>query len=175
VAIDLDEELKGCIQNIQKRIKEEALKLVEPENLHITLKFLGNIPDKDVSLLRKDLGFIKQPKFILDFSGIGVFPNKDFIKVVWIGMNESEELKTLAEAIERSCKPYATFQDKYTFSAHLTIARTRARPQFLLEKLQQMENIHIGRQKVGSFALKKSTLTPGGPIYENIEVYQLVG
>ena len=116
--------------------------------------------------IKNALKQVRFPKFKIKFYGLGAFPSEKHIRVVWIGV-ESKELVELAKQVQR------LLGNEERFVPHLTIARVKRKPLYLKEKLEKLKNIEIGEQVVDSFALKKSTLTPQGPIYEDLAVFGL--
>ncbi len=172
VAVEIDEEHRSKIVNAQKQIAGEALKLVEPENLHVTLKFIGEVPDEKVVEIASRLKSVKMEPFEVRIAGMGAFPNETYIRIVWIGLEGP--LAELAAAVEKSLGVLDYIKkDSHEFSSHLTIARVKTRPRHLSQRLEGMKNIKIGTQIVDRFFLVKSTLTPKGPVYEHVAEFKL--
>jgi len=172
IAIELDSSFRFKIAEIQNRLAEDAIKPVEPQNLHLTLKFLGDMSEENVNEVVKVLSTIKFDAFEMELSGIGVFPSTDRINVIWIGA--TGRVSELVREINLQLTKIGIPEDDRAFEAHLTIARVKRKPEKLKERLKALENIHIGAQKVTSFVLKKSTLTSQGPIYEDVRKFELV-
>jgi len=166
IAIDLNKEIKKKISEFQSSIKDTALRMVSPENLHITLLFLGEQSNEEIGRIDKHLKHISFQPFTIKIQGLGVFPNENLIRVLWLGI-ESPELIALARDIHKS------LGKKYDFSAHLTIARAKGKLDRETTKKINKE-IEIGCQEVSSFRLKKSTLTPSGPVYEDVFAYNSI-
>ena len=167
IAIDIDNELRDKIVDLQKRIYEDSLKLVEKENLHITLKFLGEISeDKSMDIARK-LENIEYSKFETEFFGLGIFPNFDYIRVVWVDVKGP--LEDLVKKINSQLPEFPVER----FASHLTIARVKQKPINLRQRIFENRGVVIGKQLVDKFSLRKSTLTPKGPIYEDVKVFEL--
>lgn len=172
IAVELDEAHRARIVEIQKELAEEALKLVEPENLHITLKFIGEVPDERAAEIAASLKAVKMGPFDIAIGKLGVFPNMNYIRVVWVGVDGA--LAELAAKVEASLQGLGYIEkDRHEFSSHLTIARVKTRPKYLGQRLQKFKDAAIGVQMVDRFFLVKSTLTPKGPIYEHIAEYKL--
>jgi 2'-5' RNA ligase len=153
------------------------LKLVDPENIHITLKFLGDTEEELVeqitgSMQRAVAGI--QP-FTLKFKGIGAFPNPNYMKVIWVGMDNTDNLKTIANKLDTDLKSLGFRPEKRGFSAHLTVARVKSRrgKDELQKILKNYKNHEFGEIKIESIRLKKSDLTPKGPIYTTIKEIKL--
>lgn len=191
VAIDLAEELKSEIVKIQENIADSKMSLVNPDNLHVTLKFLGELSEQDVNKVCHILEEIKHKEFEISIQGLGVFPShtskdsykssgivKDKIlynknpRVAWVGV-VGKELKELAEAIENSLIEAGFVKEEREFNGHLTIARIKGVSRNLYKKTSDLNAVKIGSQKVKGFSLKKSTLLPSGPVYEDIKKFVL--
>jgi 2'-5' RNA ligase len=118
---------------------------------------------------------VKFRPFEIEFKGVGVFPNKKRIRIIWVGIDDADELKSLHELI--TSKLPDKFNEKRAFSPHITLARVkRFNPlemSLLLQKVEQLSEIDVGTFTVNAIQLKKSTLTPKGPMYETIEEIKL--
>lgn len=173
VAIDISNELrKEFIPVLNLLSKYRGIKPVEPENLHITLKFLGEVNEARAELVKERLRQIKFEPFEIKFRGIGFFPSQNYMRVIWIGV-EGDRIYSLAEEVENEMKKLGFRRDK-KFRAHLTVGRVKridseARVR-LAEELREFDRDY-GEMVVDRFKLKKSTLTPRGPVYEDIEVF----
>jgi len=170
LGISISDELKHKILEIQKKFSDFDIKFVEPENLHFNLKFFREISDEQVEGLKKILEEIteKFEPFEIEIKGLGVFPNKNYIRVIWVGVKEGfNTITTMAESIQDSIETIGFFREE-KFVPHLTLGRVRtARNKEELKSLiEELENIEIGKMKVEEIKLFKSKLTPKGPIYE---------
>ncbi len=153
------------------------VKLVEPQNIHITLKFLGDTPLNQIQAIEsimKDAVKSIQPH-MLRLEGTGVFPNENYIKVIWLGIKGAEHLSTIADILNEQCTKIGVKKDKRGFSAHLTIGRMKSArgKDEIISLLQKYHDICFAEIPVNSINLKKSTLTPNGPIYETLSTVQL--
>ncbi|NQU98114.1 RNA 2',3'-cyclic phosphodiesterase [Candidatus Woesearchaeota archaeon] len=174
IAIDICKELKQEIANIQEKIKDLGrIKTVLEKNLHLTLKFLGEVdaPEKIIELLEK----IDFKEFSITSSNIGFFPSDNFINVVWIGFKEANGLIELQKKI---CETLSKdFKKEKDYIPHLTIARIKylspeEKAEILKLKQQDMKEITF---KTPSFKLMKSTLTDKGPVYEVLKEFKAKG
>lgn len=170
IAIDLSRETINEIKRIQKILKNANLfsgKYTEPENLHLTLKFLGEISQEKVEKVRKKLAEIKFSKFYCEIGEVGVF-NKSFIKIIWIKLNGKGvfELQKQIDGILKDIFPIEA-----RFMSHITIARVKkTNKKEFLEYLKSIKPSKISF-KVSKFFLKKSELKEDGPIYSDIEIF----
>ncbi len=173
IAVDLDASLKTKITAFQDQIKNLDVKLVEKNNLHFTLKFLGDISDGTVEKVKEKLAEIASltPSFSITLTGIGVFPNENFIRVVWIG-SEGNGFLNLHNAVNDALS--ALFK-KEKASPHLTIARVRSQKdnKKILDFVNHHRKTEVGHMAVSKIKLKKSTLTREGPIYEDVAEFEL--
>ncbi len=180
VAVDLNTELKQKVLELQKELAGLDTKLVEPENLHFTLKFLGEVDEWIVNRVK---GILKelvsgQNRFEIEITGTGVFPNEKFIRVVWVGAPKLTNLQAatdnvLAELFKKE-KP-KQHDAKRQSVVHLTIARVRSQnhKEDIMGFVKRHERTEIGKMAVREIKLKKSTVTNKGPIYEDLEIYEL--
>ncbi len=168
VAVDLPEELKKDIYGFARQLEQDGIKLVEEKNLHITIRFIGEVPDETVPEIVSRLEKIKFQEFECKIKGVGVFPNPSYIRVVWVGL-ESGQLAQLANSVLAALKGIGKEEER-GFSAHLTIARVKKKAdlQKFLEKNRERE---FGKFKVGSFVLFESRLTPNGPAYAKLRTF----
>ncbi len=179
VAVDIDEGgIVDKIVNIQRALAAVGadVKFVEPNNLHITLRFMGEVPPRNLELAKRALSEIKYQRFRVRLSGLGAFPSTSSPRVLWVGISEgAEQLRELRDMVERAVSRYATHREEREFSPHLTIGRVKGPGgrDRLVDVLRQMASIELGVQPIDSVKLKRSTLTPRGPIYEDLLVVGL--
>jgi 2'-5' RNA ligase len=171
IAVELAEQLVPKVVDVQSQITEGRVKFVEPENLHFTLKFLGEVTDqkvKDVTAKLKEICSAFTP-FSALLRGVGVFPSLNYIKVIWIGV-ESEEFFTLSKLVDSGMGKLG-FKQERNIIPHLTVGRVKApgNKSRFKEQVQALKDVEIGEMTVTSVKLKKSELTRRGPIYSDIE------
>ena len=173
IAVDLDQSLIPKIKALQNQVKNLDVKLVEENNLHFTLKFLDDIPETTVEKVKVILSEVagSTTSFTILISGVGVFPNEKYIRVIWVGSNSEEFLK-LHHAVNDSL---SKLFKKEKPSPHLTIARVRSGKDNhkIMDFVNRHKNAEIGRMIVDNIKLKKSTLTREGPVYEDVEGFGL--
>lgn len=174
ISVDLeDETLVEALVKTQRKLQETGadLKLVEAENMHLTLRFLGEIALSTVNSVIEELKMVNFKPFRLTLQGLGAFPNLRRINVVWVGIIEGKtELEQIAEKIESSVRKIGLPPDRKGFSPHLTIARVRTgrNRDKLAEILKMSQNHNVGSINVDSIRLKRSVLIPKGPKYSTI-------
>ena len=162
------------IYSLGREIKQTKtdVKLVEPENIHITLKFLGETQEeliKDIEEIMKESVKGLQP-FTVQLKNVGVFPNKNYIRVVWIGIENSEKLRKIAEHLDEHLTRLGFKKERKSFSAHLTIARVKSskNKEKLLRVIEKYNDFEFATNRVDTVKLKKSELTPMGPVYTTV-------
>lgn len=175
IAVEVEKELKDKILDIQGRFRkiDADIKYVEPENLHYNIKFLGEITENKVEMIKKTLENAVKPfeKFKIHIFGLGAFPSKNYAKVLWIGIKEGkQELIGLAKEVDRQLGSIGIKQESREFQPHLTLGRVKSgrNKENLLKIMNELENIDIGIIKAEKIILFKSELTQKGPIYEQI-------
>ena len=162
-------------ENIEKTSAQ--VKLVEPENIHITLKFLGDTPINQIeeieSIIKNAIASTK--KHTIKLEGTGVFPNEHYIKVIWIGIKDTDSIAQIAHSINTQCSTIGFKKDKRGFSAHLTIGRMKSAKgkEQIIDILKTYKDTLFAELIVNEIHLKKSTLTPKGPIYETLSTIPL--
>ncbi|MEM3736950.1 MAG: RNA 2',3'-cyclic phosphodiesterase [Candidatus Bathyarchaeia archaeon] len=174
IAFDLsDEKLLDRLVELQRTLLDTGadLKLVERENLHLTLRFLGELPPDVTQAVTAVVQTVTFKPFTIHFRGLGVFPNFHHINVVWVGVREgAEEMQALFNQIEPKLRKLGLRPDQKGFSPHLTIARVKTgkNRERLVEVVQSLSDCEVGEVSSGPLKLKMSTLTSKGPQYSTI-------
>lgn len=178
LAIELDPELVPKILDVQKEFKKtnSNIKYVPSQNMHFTLKFFGNIDFNMVEdISAAVLKVIKNySSFDLNIKKCGCFPNKNVIKVLWLGLDEGSPIKDIQKDLDKEFRKLG-FKKEKNFISHLTIGRVKSPKgkKEIRNTIEKLEDVEIGQMTVSKICLKKSTLTPQGPIYEDIKVFEL--
>lgn len=161
-------------QNELLRAGGAGLKPVERENLHITLLFLGEIDDHQVTLASEALNSVESKPFEIEFNGAGYFPGGGRVNVIWVGVKKgAEELKTIHTFLKRKLSNLRIEDEK--FVPHLTVCRVKfiQNKNALLQTISKNMDTFFGKQSVEKIALKKSVLTSTGPVYSDLAVKHL--
>ncbi len=175
IAVDVEDPLiLGKISSIRDLItkKFRGIKPVETENIHITLKFLGNIHDAAVDEIYEAMKKVDFTPFKISIQGVGAFPSISRPRVIWVGVREGgDRLKEIFLKLEGELKKLGYKPEPKGFSPHITIARVKylKKREALTRILLQLENIDVGEMVVDSIRLKQSILTPKGPIYRTLK------
>ena len=180
VAIPLEEEmhrqLARLIDNLRESMPARAVRWVAPENIHLTLKFLGDVPPAQIDAITEALrrAASTATPFSFELVGFGCFPSARRPRVLWVGIREtSGSLQSLQEAVEKELGQLGFKREERGFSPHLTLGRVReeAPASAVREIGQLMEKLEfgvLGQQEVTSIHLFKSDLRPTGPIYTSL-------
>jgi 2'-5' RNA ligase len=177
IAFDLENDsVLNRIASVQKSLIQTNadLKLVEPKNIHITIRFLGSISPDMVEKVYATIKNVKFTPFNIQLSGLGVFPTINYPRVVWAGITDgADQLKSIFEQLEPQIHDLGFAPDPNGFSPHLTIARVRsgANKQRLVDFVQRQENYDFGNIRGSCLRLKKSQLSPKGPAYSTLKEY----
>ena len=170
VAIEVsNKDVLNSIHKIQTELNIKA-KPVELHNMHFTVQFLGEISEEMVRKISDALNSIKFSAFSISFTSIGVFPNPNSPRVIWIGANDGvNELEKLVEMIRLKLSQIGFSPDK-KFKPHVTIFRVKNKIEDLSSKLEKFSSCSFGKQLVSEIKLKKSVLSYQGPIYTDLLV-----
>jgi len=170
VAIEVNnKDVLNSIHKIQAELNIRA-KPVELHNMHFTVQFLGEVSNEMVEKISDALSSIEFSVFSISFASIGVFPKPNFPRIIWIGTNDGiNELEKLVEVIRSKLSQLGFNPDK-KFKPHVTIFRVKNKIEDLPDKLEKFSSYHFGKQTVSEIKLKKSELTPNGPIYTDLLV-----
>jgi 2'-5' RNA ligase len=186
IAIDIDEKTRAAIADVQKQlnakvdIKKGDVKWVEPENIHLTLKFLGEIKDEqaaEVCEIAKQVAEAHK-NFALDIESVGSFGGRS-AKVVWVGAGNpgapGDELISLQKDLDDQLEQAGYPKEGREFSAHLTICRVRnPKAGFqLAEAVGQFEKLKLGSISADALCVYQSQLTPAGPVYTLLASFTL--
>lgn len=178
VSVDIDELASGVAAAQEPLEGLPGLNLTDPEQAHITMKFLGEA-DHDLDALR---GAIEAAvdgadvhAFEANFTGLGVFPSLDYISVVWLGVEDgSEALTELHRWLEQETTAIGYDEERHEFTPHVTLARMdHAAAKEGVQKYVRESDPDVGTLHVEELRLTESTLTPDGPEYETVERFEL--
>jgi len=177
IAFDMDnEQVFARLAAAQKLLRETGadLKFVEPQNIHVTMRFLGDISPGMVDKIHQAMTNVRFTPFSIQLRGLGVFPSLNYPRVVWAGMTEgADQLKGIFTQLEPQVRELGFEADSYGFSPHLTIARVRsgANKQHLADLVTKKSDYEFGVIKADCLRLKRSVLSPKGPTYSTLREY----
>lgn len=179
IAVELPLDLKNVIADFQRSIKTEnfPVKWVKPENLHLTLKFIGDIDQQTADLMKQKMEEMPpvHNAFETVVSGTGVFPNIKKPRVFWSGITHgAEELAELAKKVDNFTAGFNIEKEKRSFKPHLTLGRMK-NPKFIrgLENFISPDILYAGTFVVDKLILMKSDLKPTGAEYTPLARHML--
>ena len=187
IAIELDEAINAAIADLQGQLKakvpRESVRWVKPEGIHLTLKFLGNVPANRVEEIERALtqACVGFPAFSVSVGGLGCFPNPRRPRVVWVGVQEeSGTLARLQKAIEDGLEKLGFAPEGRKFHAHLTLGRTQQRASSgdvrrLGQLVEEADIGQLGQMEARAVSLIKSDLRPTGAVYTQLAAVRLEG
>jgi RNA 2',3'-cyclic 3'-phosphodiesterase len=201
VALDIPEEVRVAIGALIEKLRPTSdniladskrspnpARWVRIEGIHVTLKFIGEIPPETIEPIKASLSQIHFPNFPpktidLKFRGVGFFPNERRPRVLWAGIEAGAELGALAAAIETSLEPLGIAKEQRNFSPHLTLARfdtARQKPAAsafdrLHEAISKAGPLEFGSSTASEFHLYQSILKRGGAEYTRLATFRFVG
>lgn len=174
--VEPGEALKGVLTDLRRSGAD--LKVVRPEILHVTLKFLGDtdegLVDDIASTMDEALRGVRP--FEVRFVGMGAFPSLSNIRVVWVGLEDGQALAEIARRLDSALKGLGFERDSKGFRAHLTVARARS-PRGMAkvqEIVRDRAASDMGSFGISSIRLKKSVLGPQGPTYHTMREVALL-
>lgn len=153
------------------------VKWVETENLHLTLKFLGEVAAARVDPVRESLRAVGSSlhPFEVRLAGVGSFPPRGRPRVVWMGIESAGPLVALQRAVESALQPHGFAREARPFAAHLTLGRLRSPrgAELLTRVMIPLRTVDLGAWAVRGFTLMESRLSSSGPTYVPVEVFPL--
>lgn len=177
VAIDLDRDLAKHVKEIQSEIGnlDVDVKFVEPENLHFTLRFLGEVDESEIGVIKNSIeGVLKEiGTFKISIQGLGYFGGQKYVRTLWLDVNEGKgEFVKLMKNVNECLG-----SGKGNMSPHLTIGRVKSgrNRELLVGFIKKFKDVKMGEMIVKDVKLKKSVLTRSGPVYSDLVVFKLEG
>ncbi|MDK9705759.1 MAG: RNA 2',3'-cyclic phosphodiesterase [Desulforhopalus sp.] len=172
IAVSIPPSIKDEIAGLGRAIP--GARPVPVEQMHLTLKFIGEVEGSRLLDIQGALTEISLPEFVLSLRGVGTFPPRGTPRVLWAGVQPTDKLTILRQAIDKKLAAIAIPREKQKYSPHLTLARLNAPP---IHRLQQVlagnAFLQTPEFTVSAFALYKSQLTQRGAIHTLITSYPL--
>jgi 2'-5' RNA ligase len=185
IAIELSTDILRQLENLQARMKQNVpsglVRWTRPEGIHLTLKFLGEVPADQTEAIADAMRRACAPytPFSLSVAGVGCFPNPQRPRVVWVGIDEpTGALAGLQRDIERAMKPLGFAPENRAFTPHLTLGRVKGGRRDELEALGTYACscvVQATAQEVTAVSLMRSDLRPSGAVYTELASAPLVG
>jgi 2'-5' RNA ligase len=168
IAIPLPVGLRKKLHELASGIMDEGAALVREEDMHITLRFLGEVDESGAKRVMDGLCGIRFTPFEAEIRGAGSFTRKGHARVVWIGVDSGGMIEALAQEVHEALNG---FPGDERFNAHITIARVRKRCD-LSRFIKAHADTRIGPFKVDRFDLMRSALSPKGAEYSIIRSFE---
>lgn len=176
VAVDLDPALRTAVVELERALETAGVRLkwIKPENLHFTLRFLGEIPSAQVTRVRaatREAAGVVQ-SFRITLESVGAFPSVRRPQVLWVGVSEGREhLESLAARLDEHLARQRFPPEGRRFQPHLTLARIRDERNWgeLPRALERFRDSSPGSQVVRTLTVYESRLSPSGATYEALE------
>ena len=190
LALDIDDDIRERINRFVDGVRNFApdARWMQPESLHVTLKFIGEQPESVMENIKRAMATVSAGTTQIDFRGYGFFPTSKSARVFWIGMTSGPELVALAAAIDDTMPSLGIPKEDRPFSPHLTLARGRGASgsprisskdgpsrtfQRLQEKLSALSVPEFGTMTPREFFLYQSHLSPKGSKYTKLASFSL--
>lgn len=168
--------LIDCYKSLKDKLGEDGINWVPTENMHLTIKFLGDTPEFYFNSIVNSIKVASSAfeEFKLTFKGAGYFGKPD-PKVLWIGINENSALNSFQEKLDENLFNLGFEKEKKNFSPHLTICRIKRTisSSLIKEIVFPYEHVHFQEKIIKDILLIESVLRPTGPIYKTIKTISL--
>ena len=169
IAIDLAPEVRERMRGPQGALAgcRARLSLVAPPSIHITLKFLGEIDEKALARVKEALSALRFTPFEVSLAGVKGNPPPS-PRVIWCEVRDEGGCRRVFQLVEDALAPLGIPRERRAYTPHATLARVKRPDPSLIPVLKSLASEEFGSCPVRSIKLKKSTLTPGGAIYEDL-------
>ncbi|WP_445666524.1 RNA 2',3'-cyclic phosphodiesterase [Fodinibius sp. AD559] len=172
IAIPLPKGVKQKLVGLQQPI--DGLRWQSQEQMHLTLKFVGEVNKATAAELREELDKIDHPEFSMTIAGIGCFPEGKPPKVVWAGIKENMILEELHQKVEDRCEKMGIAPENRPYKPHVTIGRTKSTPKRAVTSfINQHKTFALPDIPVDEFVLFESKLYPDGARHQRLQTYLL--
>jgi RNA 2',3'-cyclic 3'-phosphodiesterase len=176
IAVNLDPAVRARIAEAEEDFRIKGVRLVDPELIHVTLKFLGNVEEGRIDEIAAALGKVKAAPFDARLQSIGGFPNDRSPRVIWIGAEPGESFNDLNRQVEDRLAD-SGFEREGRFKPHVTIGRVKfpdpEQKQRLPGLFEKYRTFDAGGMKVDRIHVMQSRLSPKGPKYEALREIML--
>ncbi len=179
IAVDLPSEVQDCLRQVSNQLKEEMGKVpvrwVEPENIHLTLKFLGDVSTNNIQVLTEllEAETLNQKSMVISVGGVGAFPKVRSPRVIWVGVEAPQELQALQRLIDSQTARIGYSRERRPFSPHLTLGRvsrnaTPIEVRKIGDVLASQKVGFLGVARIQAIHLYRSDLKPSGAVYTKL-------
>ena len=176
IAIDLPNEIRKQLKELQRELRPlaSAARWVAPESIHVTLKFLGEVPEERMEQVDGALAGLTWKPFTISVHGVGFFPGARSPRVFWTGM-EAPTMQGLTEELDARMERLGFDKEKRKFRPHITLARSKTSriDPSLVAASAKYEERDFGSFTADRIYLFQSTMNPGGAVYTKVKEYAL--
>lgn len=170
IALEIPDEIRSNLLPLQRELERNfgrKIKRVEPENLHLTFRFFPDLAEENATKIKEIIKTLDFEAFPVECKGLGVFPNEKFVRVLWAGLESNGKLDEIESVLDLKLSEIGIKKEKdERFVSHITLARVKERidiKEFLTRHRESRFGSFIVTKE--NIKLKKSQLTPNGPIY----------
>ena len=169
LAIELPEQVRFRLVSLQQQlgVLRQAVRWTQPEHIHLTVKFLGEVEEAMLAPIGEALRSVRSYPFPMALNGVAGNPPRT-PRVIWCNVQDAGQSARLHGRVEEVLEPLGIPREPRAFTPHVTVARVKRFDPSLLLQIRAVAQATFGTCTVNGFSFKKSTLTPGGPVYENI-------
>jgi 2'-5' RNA ligase len=180
VAMDIPEDVRSALATLVAKLHDtsRSARWARIEGLHITLKFISETPADKTELIKTALAAIpSRAPMVINFHGLGFFPNERRPRVLWAGVETGREFAELASAVETSLEPLGIPRDGRAFTPHLTLSRFESPRGLdsLRAAIEECGPLEFGCVTAQEFHLYQSVLKRGGAEYTRLATFSLAG
>ncbi len=176
IAIELPDDIRKALAHLQKELRPvtDTARWVNPESIHITLKFIGEVAEPKIEEIDLAIAAVSSKPLIVTVRNVGFFPGSRSPRVFWVGM-EAPGMEGLAEALDTRLERIGIEKENRAFRPHITMARSRESriDSALVTAAAKYETHEFGSFTADRFYLVQSTLRPEGAIYNKLKEYPL--
>jgi 2'-5' RNA ligase len=172
ISVDLEPQSKLIEFWESLKATNVPLKLVNLDIIHMTLKFLGDTDEAKIedieNIMKASVENIES--FEVKLKGTGAFPNLNYMKVIWVGLEGAEPLISISKTLDQGLSKIGFKRDKRGFRPHVTVARVKGpkNKSVLANAINEYRDVDFGVKKVDCIRLKKSVLSRAGPTYSTV-------
>ena len=172
-----DENFLDIYNSLKNNLKTDLIKWVEPDKMHLTLKFLGETHEKEIPKIKQLLQdfTLTHSEFEISFDKVGIFGSSYNPRVIWFGMGNNEKIRSLGENLLNYFNENGYKRDRQNFVPHLTVGRIKKleNKKFFQKQIDKVKEKHLQTFSVSEIILFQSRLTPQGPIYTELGKFNL--
>lgn len=178
IAVEVPKDIKKQIRSVLEHFENfDNLTIVNPELFHSTLLFLGELNQEQLEDTKNAISAsLKSGAPIrCRIQGMGVFSDRLYLKVIWVGMTECDALFSIQKVLEKKLRPNGIYHGESKFNPHITLARARNSKyrQEILDKVEKNMNFATDIFEINEIKLKESVISSRGPLYRDIAIYKL--